>query len=557
MNLFHAIRWIQFRGLAVALLGFGITRFFVAEALVIEMAISFFIVGLLPLVVGLGLTIYGVALSIGNFSSDYVTSVSNWCFLGTVVMIGVIGLSLVDSLLQGHGLGYLGDANTFVANVVLAGAIGGVLIGDRSAKNRREREENRRQANRALLVIRLLRHDVINAAAIIDGHADLLMDTDRPRSLQAIKSAISRIRSTVEEIGAIAERETGTGRVDLSTVIEETVSEFEAENPGVTIVVRDATTDPLAAVDQRISIAIQELLENAVIHGRSEEVLVELRETSQTTIVSVHDDGPGLPDRQRELLTSGEFPEYDDPSAGFGLQFVRLLVHQYNGRVRISTGDVDSAGSDDASNTDEQGETTLDQTDSSDGDVPQSGKQWSPGSNTDGTTISLELPRKQTADPFSESISVPYPDLYRAAIAGLGAGIFMGLFFQLTSGLLPVIGALYGTESQLIGWITHLFHSVVFGLLFAAGCSRIPSETYANHPLGTSVLGFVWGTFLWLVAAGLLMPVWLSLVGVPSALPNLPPLGFFAHGLWGVVLGLTYWGLGRIEMGGLEDQGVR
>ena len=40
----------------------------------------------------------------------------------------------------------------------------------------------------------------------------------------------------------------------------------------------------------------------------------------------------------------------------------------------------------------------------------------------------------------------------------------MGLALQLSVGSVPVIGALYGAENVWVGWITHAFHSVVFGL---------------------------------------------------------------------------------------------
>lgn len=88
----------------------------------------------------------------------------------------------------------------------------------------------------------------------------------------------------------------------------------------------------------------------------------------------------------------------------------------------------------------------------------------------------------------------------------------MGWVYWIANGGLPVIGALYGVETAAIGWITHLFHSIVFALLF--------------------------------VAAGLFMPVWLRAVGIPATLPNLPSIGLVGHGIWGITLGLGYVLLG-------------
>ncbi|SEH59459.1 4TM region of histidine kinase [Halopenitus malekzadehii] len=156
--------WIRYRGFVVALIGFAITRFFVAEALVVDRSVLFLAVGLLPLVAGLSLTVYGVALAVGVFSRDYVATVARWCLLGTGGMAVVVAITLVGS--GGAGAIPPSTAPALVANVLISGAVAGVIVGDRSAKHRRERERNRRQANRALFVIRILRHEVVNRLGV-------------------------------------------------------------------------------------------------------------------------------------------------------------------------------------------------------------------------------------------------------------------------------------------------------------------------------------------------------------------------------------------------------
>ena len=117
----------------------------------------------------------------------------------------------------------------------------------------------------------------------------------------------------------------------------------------------------------------------------------------------------------------------------------------------------------------------------------------------------------------------------------------MGIFFQLSTGLLPVIGSLYGIPNPIVGWITHLFHSAVFGLLFAAICAEPRIDRYVSGPASAGGLGLAWGIVLWAIAAGVLMPAWLSLLGASAQLPNLSLAGLVGHALWGVILGITYW----------------
>lgn len=178
------VDWNRYGGVVIALFGFVLTRQFVAQTIQLEHALSFVLLSLGPLVVGLGVSLYGVVLTVGPFSTRYARTVTIWCGLGTGSAVGLIAATQLEAMTLSGMVEPLEGLQPLVANLLLGGAVGGILIGDRAAQNRRKREEIERTANRAALVNRLLRHDVINAAAIIDGHAALLKDQpDRRRSV--------------------------------------------------------------------------------------------------------------------------------------------------------------------------------------------------------------------------------------------------------------------------------------------------------------------------------------------------------------------------------------
>jgi hypothetical protein len=131
--------------------------------------------------------------------------------------------------------------------------------------------------------------------------------------------------------------------------------------------------------------------------------------------------------------------------------------------------------------------------------------------------------------------------MVRVSAAGLVAGVVMGLTLWSFGNGLAIIGALYGIESAVIGWITHLFHSVVFALLFVALTFWPPIRNRIEGVPSVTVLGVAWAIVLALVAAGMLMPVWISAVGVGELVfPNVTATGVVGHVLWGMVLGATY-----------------
>lgn len=90
------------------------------------------------------------------------------------------------------------------------------------------------------------------------------------------------------------------------------------------------------------------------------------------------------------------------------------------------------------------------------------------------------------------------------------------------------------------GDVDHLYHSVIFGLLFAAGCQVVDIERYVSSVPQAALIGLGWGVVLWFVAAGFVMPAWLLAIGEPATLPTLDVAGLVAHILWGVTLGVSY-----------------
>ncbi|MEF8840223.1 MAG: hypothetical protein V5A62_01165 [Haloarculaceae archaeon] len=114
----------------------------------------------------------------------------------------------------------------------------------------------------------------------------------------------------------------------------------------------------------------------------------------------------------------------------------------------------------------------------------------------------------------------------------------MGLILQTFTGEMGIIGALYGIQTNVVGWTTHLFHSVVFGTVFVAAATVDSLDHYAETLSGTVTLGILYGVLLWLVAAGVVMGVWLDLVGIPASIPNLGIVSLISHTVWGALIGI-------------------
>jgi uncharacterized membrane protein YagU involved in acid resistance len=114
----------------------------------------------------------------------------------------------------------------------------------------------------------------------------------------------------------------------------------------------------------------------------------------------------------------------------------------------------------------------------------------------------------------------------------------MAVGMVVTGGDFPVIGALYGIENLVVAGISHEFHSIVFGLVYASLLSVMAGEVVRLRRRIAVAVGL--GLVLWLFAAGLVMPLWLRVVGIEAAVPTLTVSGLVGHLIWALTLGTSY-----------------
>lgn len=127
-----------------------------------------------------------------------------------------------------------------------------------------------------------------------------------------------------------------------------------------------------------------------------------------------------------------------------------------------------------------------------------------------------------------------------AVAAAVVAGVAMGLPMHLTMEMMPAIANLYGAESVAAGWLAHLFHSAVFGLVYGAA-SNLPRGGYTVTDLPSGVLvGSLYGVGVWVFGAVYAMPLWMQSIGMDAAAPNWDPMSLLTHLLFGALLGLLY-----------------
>jgi uncharacterized membrane protein YagU involved in acid resistance len=127
-------------------------------------------------------------------------------------------------------------------------------------------------------------------------------------------------------------------------------------------------------------------------------------------------------------------------------------------------------------------------------------------------------------------------------VAGLAGGAVMGVLLSvmMTPVIQGAIPSMYGLSGGAAGWVVHMSHSAVLGVVFAGLAGALPG--YTDSTVKSAAVGAAYGVVLWIVLAAFVMPVWLSVVGSPAnpPLPNFNPMSLVGHVAYGLVLGAVY-----------------
>jgi len=128
-------------------------------------------------------------------------------------------------------------------------------------------------------------------------------------------------------------------------------------------------------------------------------------------------------------------------------------------------------------------------------------------------------------------------------VGGVVGAVVMGALMTMTDmrGVLEMaIPAMYTVEGPALalGFALHVVHGAILGLGFLATTRFVDVDSVPQCVLA----GVVYGVVVWLVAAALIMPLWLSAVGFAGApsLPNVDPTSLLGHVVYGGVLGAVF-----------------
>jgi signal transduction histidine kinase len=290
-------------------------------------------------VVCAGLVAAGPLLYRSGFSTPNAVRIAVWNFLGLVVLGGV---------LLGHGayrgsLGTVSTADALAAGNVLAiSAAAHVIIGVHDARRVRA-EQLAREREKFAVLSRVLRHNLRNDATVLIGHSEQLateLDDD------PLAAAAETIHHRSREVGDLAaktkvmvealdRRSTPNARLNVHDVATDAVGDVSAD--GEASITVDVPRNLWIWADDGIKQALAELVENAVEHGGSEIRVGADADADGTVLIDVTDDGPGIPQDERTVLSGETEITQLKHGSGLGLWVARSVAEAAGGELTFDT----------------------------------------------------------------------------------------------------------------------------------------------------------------------------------------------------------------------------
>ena len=209
--------------------------------------------------------------------------------------------------------------------------------------------EQKRREQELEMLNRIVRHDIRNDLSVMLGWAKMLaehVDDEGEDHLEKILNSGEHVVELTEIFRDYAEtvvsnESLSVESVPICSVLETELSLREESFPDAEFVVRDQLPEVEVTANSMLSSVFRNLLNNAVQHNDKDTPVVEVscEERNGDVEIRVADNGPGIPDEQKNRIFGKGEKGLDSPGTGIGLYLVHTLVTQYGGEVWVEDND--------------------------------------------------------------------------------------------------------------------------------------------------------------------------------------------------------------------------
>ena len=180
---------------------------------------------------------------------------------------------------------------------------------------------------------------IIAAGTALDSPT--LTEPERHELSEAVVEQGQRLAHLVENLLDVSRLESGSAQprrepIDLAGVLEAARESLGGDGALVKLGI-GAEIPELVADPVQLERAFANLLVNAVRYGEGRQVLVRSREVGGRLVVRIVDQGPGIPEGERELIFEPFYRREATQGSGLGLSIARGFIEANGGEISVES----------------------------------------------------------------------------------------------------------------------------------------------------------------------------------------------------------------------------
>ncbi|WP_340098317.1 ATP-binding protein [Salinibaculum salinum] len=194
------------------------------------------------------------------------------------------------------------------------------------------------------LLNEIVRHDIRNDLQVVASYAELLAtrvdEDDREyveRILNNAETAVELTRSARDLSGTMLQTDQSTEPTPLKQTLLTQIDDIRTSYADAVVRIDGEIPSVAVDADEMLSSMFRNVIKNAIQHNDKAvpEVTVAVDTSDEAVRVTVTDNGPGIPDAQKEVVFGKGEKGLKSEGTGIGLYLVNTLIEKYDGTIRV------------------------------------------------------------------------------------------------------------------------------------------------------------------------------------------------------------------------------
>ena len=206
----------------------------------------------------------------------------------------------------------------------------------RNVTERKKLEESLKKRNEILeLLFKILRHDIANNMTSALNYLELYVEIEDKSFLSGIKRSLERTVSLIKEVEEVEKSIHADMRekYGLKTIVKKIASNYPVKVK--------FKGDCSIVADEAIYTVFDNLIRNAVTHGKASKIEVEVEEKDDCYLIMFADNGTGISEDIADRIFDEGFSS--GGGKGLGLYIVRRVIERYGGEIKLDRTKKDGA----------------------------------------------------------------------------------------------------------------------------------------------------------------------------------------------------------------------